>query len=36
MLKIVYIKNDRKKNDDLESLIKSGLIDFKDKIENMS
>ena len=36
MLKFVYIKNDRKKNDDLESLIKSGLIDFKNKIENMS
>ena len=36
MLKFVYTTNDKKKNDDLGNLIKSGLSDLKNEIENMN
>ena len=36
MLKSVYITNDRKKNNNLVVMIKSGLSDLKKEIENMS
>ena len=36
MLKAVYTTNDRKKNKDLVNVIKSGLSDLKNEIENMS
>ena len=36
ILKIVYNTNDRKKNNGLVNVIKSGLADLKDEIENMS
>ena len=36
MLKTVYNTNDRKKNSDLVNVIKSGLSDLKNEIENMS
>ena len=36
MLKAVYTTNDRKKNNDLVNVIKSGLSDLKNEIENMS
>ena len=36
MLKSVYITNDRKKNNNLVAMIKSGLSDLKKEIENMS
>ena len=36
MLKAVYTINDRKKNKDLVNVIKSGLSDLKNEIENMS
>ena len=35
MLKTVYNTNDRKKNNDLVNVIKSGLSDVKNEIENM-
>ena len=35
MLKTVYNANDRKKNNDLVNVIKSGLNDVKNEIENM-
>ena len=36
MLKTVYNTNDRKKNNDLVNVIKSGLGDLKNEIENTS
>ena len=36
MLKTVYNTNDKKKNNDLVIMIKSGLSDLKKEIENMS
>ena len=36
MLKTVYNTNDKKKNNDLVIMIKSGLSDFKKEIGNMS
>ena len=36
MLKFVYTTNDKKKNDDLGNLIKSGLSELKNEIENMN
>ena len=36
MLKVVYNTNDKKKNNDLINVIKSGLSDLKDEIEKMS
>ena len=36
MLKFVYTTNDKKKNDDLGNLIKSGLSDLKNEIEHMN
>ena len=36
MLKFVYTTNDKKKNDDLGNLIKSGISDLKNEIENMN
>ena len=36
MLKFVYITNDRKKNNRLVIMIKSGSSDLKKEIENMS
>ena len=36
MLKTVYTANTRKKNNDLVNVIKSGLSDLKNEIENMS
>ena len=36
MLKTAYNTNDRKKNSDLVNVIKSGLSDLKNEIENMS
>ena len=35
MLKAVYDKNDKKKNNDLINVIKSGLSDFRKEIEEM-
>ena len=35
MLKTIYNTNDRKKNNDLVNVIKSGLSDLKNEIENM-
>ena len=35
MLKTVYHTNDKKKNNNLVNVIKSGLSDLKNKIENM-
>ena len=36
MLKFVHTTNDKKKNDDLGNLIKSGLSNLKNEIENMN
>ena len=36
MLKAVYTINDRKKNNELVNIIKSGLSDLKNEIERMS
>ena len=36
ILKVLYNKNDKKKNNDLINVIKIGLIDLKDEIEKMS
>ena len=36
MLKVVYNTNDKKKNNDLINVIKSGLSDLKDETEKMS
>ena len=36
MLKAAHIINDRKKNNNLVIVIKSGLSDLKNEIENMS
>ena len=36
MLTTVFDTNDKKKNSNLENLIKSGLSDFKNEIENMN
>ena len=36
MLKTVYNTNDKKKNNDLVIMIKSGLSDFKKEIGNMN
>ena len=35
MLKTVYTTNNRKKNNDLVNVIKGGLSDLKNEIENM-
>ena len=36
MLKTLYTTNDKKKNNDLANMIKSGLINLKNEIESMS
>ena len=36
MLKAVYTTNDKKQNSQLVNIIKSGLSDLKNEIENMS
>ena len=36
MLKAVYTTNDKKQNSQLVNIIKSGLRDLKNEIENMS
>ena len=35
MLKTLYIKNDKKKNSKLVNLIKGGLSDLRNEVENM-
>ena len=36
MLNTLYTTNDKKKNNDLANVIKSGLINLKNEIESMS